>query len=208
MNRGMNVFRRVVLAVLPVVLISGTTIMSVPATAHSDLLSSNPTDGSTVSEVSSITLSFVQEVVPEFTSVSLTNAATYHIALDAPAMDATNTTLSVTLSAGMLADGSYSLEYYIVSIDGHPIEGTVQFAVAGAPVPVPTSTEATAPIAEPQPSDDSMAVPLTVDARSTRSPDGGLSWVWIGTGIASVVVLAAVSTVLLVAIRRRRDATV
>lgn len=180
------------------------------AQAHSVLVSATPADGSTQSDVSGISLVFAEEIVPEYTSLVVTSSNGTPMTLDAPTMDATNTVISANFTDGMLVDGSYSIGYFIVSIDGHPIEGTVSFAVVGSPVVVPTpgasANESTdSQTLAPQPTDSETPVAIALLARDANAADAGLSWVWIGTGIATVVVLAAVSTVLLVAIRRRRN---
>ncbi len=180
------------------------------AQAHSALVSATPADGSTQSDVSGISLAFAEEIVPEYTSLVVTSSNGTAVTLDAPTMDATNSVVSVNFTDGMLVDGSYSIGYFIVSIDGHPIEGSVSFAVVGSPVVAPTlgasaSASADLQTSSPQPTDSETPVAIALLARDANAADAGLSWVWIGTGIATVVVLAAVSTVLLVAIRRRRN---
>jgi methionine-rich copper-binding protein CopC len=179
-----------------------------PASAHSELVSSVPETGSTSADVSDVTLTFSEEVVPDYTTVTLSDAAGNPVALEAPTMDATNTVVTARIVAAPLGDGSYALAYYIVSIDGHPIEGTVTFDVAGSPVPVPspggpTPTET----AEAQPLVTETPVPVDAEARLLTTSNGGaeFTWVWVGTGVAAVVVLGAVSAVLLIALRRRRE---
>ncbi len=185
------------------------TVFASPARAHSDLLSSDPESGLTLADVSTVTLTFVDEIVPEYTTLSLIDANGNVFALQQPMFDARNTQLTVDIESGSLPDGNYLVGYYIVSIDGHPIEGSIEFAIAESPVgpSVPAAMPSDDTVPDPEPSDDPTVVPLAVEARSSGASDDGLAWVWIGTGIASVGVLAAVSTVLLVAIRRRRDTT-
>lgn len=192
------------LVMLSSVMVSGA------AHAHSALAAATPADGSTQSEVTSISLTFTEEIVPEYTSLTVTTADGTSVALDAPTMDVTNMVVSAIFTDGMLVDGGYSVNYYIVSIDGHPIEGSVSFAVVGSPVAVTTpsasvSASAVEQTTAPQPTDTETPFAIELQARDGKAADAGLSWVWIGTGIASVVVLVAVSTVLLVAIRRRRN---
>jgi methionine-rich copper-binding protein CopC len=183
------------------------TVFASPARAHSDLLSSNPESGQTLADVSTVTLTFVDEIVPEYTTLSLIDANGIVFALQQPMFDARNTQLTVDIESGSLPDGNYLVGYYIVSIDGHPIEGSIEFAIAESPVgpSVPDAMPSDGTVPDPETS--ASVVPLAIEARSSGAPDDGLAWVWIGTGIASVGVLAAVSTVLLVAIRRRRDTT-
>lgn len=202
--------RHLRIGVVTVLTLLGTMLGSTAAQAHSVLVSASPEDGSTQSEVSSISLTFGEEIVPEYTSLIVSSSGGTAVPLDAPTMDATNNIVSVNFTDGMLVDGSYTVGYFIVSIDGHPIEGSLSFAVVGSPAVAPTpSASASASIdsqtADPQPTDSETPLAIELQARDGNTNDAGLSWVWIGTGIASVVVLAAVSTVLLVAIRRRRN---
>jgi methionine-rich copper-binding protein CopC len=185
-----------------------TFFVALPASAHSDLLASVPENGSTVSEVSDVSLSFGEEIVGEYTTLSLANESGEQIELDAPTMDATNTVVSARIIAAPLVDGTYALGYYIVSIDGHPIEGTISFAVAGSPAPAPVEPTETA---NPEPEPTTTETPIAVDgeARLLVTSNGAsnpeMTWVWVGTGVAAVAVLGAVSAVLLIALRRRRD---
>ena len=177
-----------------------------PASAHSELIASSPAEGSQTSEVSSVSLTLSEEIVPEYTKITLTSSDGAEVALDAPTMDATNTIVSANVIDGVLSDGAYVLGFYIVSIDGHPIEGIVNFEVVGAPAPEQSATPSPDPSV--MPTDEATAVPLSIDPRIAQSGvSTGVDWVWIGTGVAAVVVLGAVSAVLLVALRRRRDAT-
>jgi hypothetical protein len=185
-----------------------TFFVALPASAHSDLLASVPENGSTVSEVSDVSLSFGEEIVGEYTTLSLANESGEQIELDAPTMDATNTVVSARIIAAPLVDGTYALGYYIVSIDGHPIEGTISFVVAGSPAPAPVEpTETANPEAEPTTTETPIAVDgearLLVTSSGASNPE--MTWVWVGTGVAAVAVLGAVSAVLLIALRRRRD---
>lgn len=186
-----------------------TVFVALPASAHSELLASAPENGSTVSDVSEVSLTFGDEVVPEYTTLALTSGTGEPLELEAPTMDATNTILTARIVAAPLPDGAYTLGYYIVSIDGHPIEGTITFEVSESPAPVPTPDEPTeSAVPDPQPSP--METPVAVDGEvrllttSSGAPD--MTWVWVGTGVAAVAVLGAVSAVLLIALRRRRDA--
>ena len=185
-----------------------TFFVALPASAHSDLLASVPENGSTVSEVSDVSLSFGEEIVGEYTTLSLANESGEQIELDAPTMDATNTVVTTRIIAAPLVDGTYALGYYIVSIDGHPIEGTISFVVSGSPAPAPVAPTETA---NPEPEPSVTETPIAVDGEarllvtSSGASNPEMTWVWVGTGVAAVAVLGAVSAVLLIALRRRRD---
>ena len=179
------------------------------ASAHSELLAAVPENGSTVADVSEVSLTFGEEIVAEYTTLSLTNEAGEAVELETPTMDATNTVVTARISAAPLVDGTYTLGYYIVSIDGHPIEGTVSFVVSGSPAPAPVEpTESADPNPEPSATETPVAVDgearLLVTSSGASNPE--MTWVWVGTGVAALAVLGAVSAVFLIALRRRRDA--
>jgi methionine-rich copper-binding protein CopC len=185
-----------------------TAFVATPASAHSELLASSPENGSTVSDVSEMSLTFGEEIVGEYTTLGFTNEAGEAVELDTPTMDPTNTVVTARIIAAPLVDGTYSLSYYIVSIDGHPIEGTISFVVAGSPAPAPVEpTETANPEPEPTVTETPIAVDgevrLLVTSNGASNPE--MTWVWVGTGVAAVAVLGAVSAVLLIALRRRRD---
>jgi len=185
-----------------------TTFVSLPASAHSELIAATPENGSTVSDVSEVSLTFGEEIVGDYTTLGLTNEAGQAVELGAPTMDSTNTVVTASIVSAPLVDGNYSLAYYIVSIDGHPIEGTISFSVSGSPAPAPVKPTESA-TADPEPS--VTETPIAVDGEvrllttSSGAPNPEMTWVWVGTGVAAVAVLGAVSAVLLIALRRRRD---
>ena len=173
----------------------------VPASAHSELEASSPADGGRVSDVTSVSLTFGEEVVPEYTKLSLSNDSGMMVALDPATTDATGTVVSAIAAEGALVEGAYILDFYIVSIDGHPVEGNVSFVV----VPSSQGDQTATPTADAQSGASETPVPLAIEARDASTPAEDSSWVWIGTALAALVVLIAVSAVLLVAVRRARN---
>jgi methionine-rich copper-binding protein CopC len=207
---SVSTFRRVLVALAGVATAFVVTASTIPhpASAHSELIASTPETGSTVSDVAEVSLTFGEEIVGEYTTLSLANESGEQIELDAPTMDATNTVVTTRIIAAPLVDGTYALGYYIVSIDGHPIEGTISFVVSGSPAPVPVVPTETA---NPEPEPTATETPIAVDGEarllvtSSGASNPEMTWVWVGTGVAAVAVLGAVSAVLLIALRRRRD---
>lgn len=179
---------------------------SLSALAHTELLSSNPAADSSVAQVSDITLTFGDEVVPDYTTLTLTDATGATIGLDSPTVDATHTTVSAHIEAAPLPAGAYSVAFYVVAIDGHPVEGIVNFVASGPPAPSPAeSTMPATSSAEPLVTETPVAVAgeARLFTASNSSPD--VTWVWVGTAIAAVVVVGVVSAVLLIALRRQRE---
>ncbi|CCH19679.1 copper resistance CopC family protein [Micromonospora lupini] len=115
-----------------------------PAWAHNRLRSAAPVQESTVSRApTEIVLEFDERLDPPFTTVVLTDAAKRKIPTDDPVVDGAKGSVQVT---GALPNGSYTVAYRVVSIDGHPVQGSYPFTVAdpassAAPI-VSTTTEA------------------------------------------------------------------
>ncbi len=175
----------------------GAALAATPASAHSELVSSSPAQGSTASDVSGLILTFSEAIVPEYSTVDLKDSAGTAAPLGAPTFDPTATVLTIPITTGSLPNGSYVASFRIVSVDGHPIAGVVDFAVAGsnAAALVPGAAISTpAPVA----TDPNQAPSV---ANQNDGPNG---LVIVGTIFATLVALGLVTVVLLVAIRRNR----
>lgn len=99
------------------------------ASAHDELVSSTPADGDSLdSAPTEATLEFsgtVQEVGTEFALQDSSGAA-----VDLPG-EYTISGTSITQPLPELEDGGYTLNWRVVSEDGHPISGTISFGVGG-----------------------------------------------------------------------------
>ena len=194
-------------------LISGVALAfggATAATAHSELEESTPTPGSTVSVVTELVFLFGEAVVPDYSTVVLTDGAGVTAELGAPTYDTLATTMTVPIATGALPNGDYVAGFRIVSIDGHPIAGEVDFAVAGsdAPalvVPTPSDTATDAATDEATPTEEPVATDGNkVVIAITAQEEGPNALVVAGTIFAALGALALVTIVLLVAIRRNR----
>ena len=161
------------------------------ATAHSELEGSVPAQGSTVSVVTELVLTFGEAVVPDYSTVVLANSAGISVELGAPTYDTTATVMTIPVTSGALPNGDYVAGFRIVSVDGHPIAGEVDFTVAGSDAPEATE----GPVAT-----DGTTETVTL----TKANDGPNVLVVVGTIFAALVALGLVTVVLLVAIRRKR----
>jgi copper resistance protein C len=98
------------------------------ATAHAELESTTPKQGSTVQRVpQQVTLTFSEPIrTPAF--VEVTGPGSTNVASgDVQVRDEVLTQQLGDTAGG----GAYSLSYRVTSADGHPISGTVRFTVAG-----------------------------------------------------------------------------
>ena len=166
----------------PVILILLVWLVSaVPAAAHSELVSSIPAAGSTVTAVPgfSVVLSFSEALKigskADIVGPSGTTAGTATI-------EATDNTKLAWSPAAALPPGSYTIRWTSIATDGDLLRGTIPFVVTAATV--------TAPAATPSPS----PVPGAVSTAGVGA---------IVPVVAAVIVIGALALVLL---RNRRPA--
>ena len=171
------------------------------ASAHSGLVSSNPADGSVVTEApAAITLTFNEPLLDDADSISL-NAA-----------DGTNITSAQVQPNGSsvelpwpadLPAGEYQAAFRVVSADGHPVTGAISFTFA--PAEPAAASSASSPAASEEEASESSASPAVIDEQVTDTTEpestGGNPWLGLGIGVAIGLVLV----VLFAAMRRRRS---
>lgn len=165
-------------------------LFSTQAFAHTGLESSNPAQDTTVTEnLDEITLTYATKI-EDTSSFKLMNAAN-------ESMEITNIAVTENVMtgnvAGNLENGPYKIIWKIVGIDGHPIEGEVDF-VLNAPIveesvkDTETVTETTeeSEVTEPEVTEEETAVEETAtsDVEEEKNSNTGLI-------IAIIVVLAA-----------------
>ena len=101
--------------------------LALPAQAHEQLVSSVPAEGEVLSELP-------PQIVLEFTNALLdaTPAVLIRDAADTTVYEATPTVSDRVATAPFpaLSDGTYHLNWSVVSADGHRIEGSVSFELA------------------------------------------------------------------------------
>jgi len=114
-----------------------------PASAHAELVSSNPTNGATLPSLPAEVILTFDENVGTPAYVSVTSADGTSVASGEATIDGTTVTQRLSTAASA---GTYSLSYRVVSDDGHPVTGTLGFTVTGnAMSPGPTASQ-TAPV--------------------------------------------------------------
>jgi methionine-rich copper-binding protein CopC len=141
---------------------------SAPASAHVELISSDPPDGELI------------EAMPSraFLTFSDTIAEVHEVAVVAPDGSVTNgptyggTEVRQTLWAG--PDGAYTMQYQVVSSDGHDISGEVDFEVGALST---TDDDATTEAG-------AVGAALPKDGSSEVGPDAALPVVLVLLGAA------------------------
>ena len=193
--------------VLPAVLVMGAA----PSFGHSDLASATPDQGARLeSPPTEIGLRFTEDISTQFAQVSLTrdtgSPQRLPITVRGPLLTASVPRPTGESSGGLVP---WTVAYRVVSADGHPITGAVEFtAPASAAVP-PTATatpSAPSPTARPGETDKGVPPPQTRATGAENDADGepGTSSRWMVLGILVAAGLLATATLGFFAARRRR----
>ncbi len=163
------------------------------AQAHTELASSNPADGSTLTgPLPAVELTFTGSVL--LRDVTVTGPAG-----TSPVTGAATVAGAVVTQPVALTDaGTYAVAYAVTSSDGHPVEGTLTFTYAPPSPPSPTS-EAAAPTSTSAPV-STPAAPSEAAADSPAQSSTGLPGWAFAAGAAVVVAVAAA----VLSLRRRR----
>lgn len=149
------------------------------AFAHTGLESSNPTNGSTVTEaLNEITLNF-ETKIEQASSFKVVDANNEPVKVN-------EMTVSENTMTGLIEEsvenGTYKILWKIIGVDGHPIEGEVSFTL-NAPVEETSATETEPVITEVQPED------VIVDESSAEEAEESSSNGIIGIVIVLVIVV-------------------
>jgi methionine-rich copper-binding protein CopC len=101
-------------------------LLAASAQAHTHLKSATPAEGSTVKSAEQITLNFSEKAT--VTALTLQKEGGDERKLTPPADGATD---HVTVAAGKLEPGKYTLNWRVVSDDKHVMSGKLHFTVSG-----------------------------------------------------------------------------
>lgn len=100
-----------------------------PASAHAALISSDPSDGTTLDALpDAVTFTF-DSAVEDPAFVAITGPDGTSVTRGDPAV--LDTTVSQSLAAST-AEGTYTMAFRVTSLDGHPVSGTLTFNVGRA----------------------------------------------------------------------------
>ncbi|WP_158231535.1 copper resistance CopC family protein [Microbacterium sediminis] len=179
-----------------------------PAAAHDTLVSSDPAADSTVETLpTELTLAFSAELIDagdNGTVVEVLSPSQTDVTAGPAAVDGA----IVTVPLGEAAEaGAYTVNWRVVSSDGHPTDGTFAFTVttptAPSAMPEPTRTpDASAPSHEPA----ATSTPVATDDPADGTPADGDSFArnlpWIIGGIVLAAGLGALVAVLIARARR------
>lgn len=184
--------RRARLAAFAAAALTPVLLVAAPASAHTDLVETEPGVDATVnSGTSSVLLAFSDQVFPELAEATVTGADGADRLAGDPIVDGGR----VLLPLEPLAEaGAYTVTYRVVASDGHAVEGTYDFTLSDAGAAEAGSV--TTPVASDDPFDDAHDVgPQFEDPSGLPVP----SWSIAGAGGLGLVVLLRLAA-------RRRDA--
>jgi methionine-rich copper-binding protein CopC len=126
----MSVKRFVALVVLTAAAL--VTWSAAPASAHAQLIGSDPPAGSTIHALpEAVTLTFSDALVTtgDGEGNHLTVVDPMHEIISAAHTDVNGAVASTVLSPSMVMDGTYRVSFRVVSTDGHAVEGTFTFRI-------------------------------------------------------------------------------
>jgi methionine-rich copper-binding protein CopC len=150
------------------ILLGGT-----PAQAHNILTSAYPARGSTINESPKyVVVTFDKPVQDGFTELTVAGPDNTHWRTGAPTIN--GNTVSATLDP-LGPAGLYTIEYRIVSADGHPVSGNSTFTLAVAGPGKPATAQ--------------LQSGTAATASGSASGSGTPIWLWI-VGAGGVLLLA------------------
>ena len=196
--------KRLFAAVLIALAMAGAGAALAPAaSAHSELVSSDPVDGAVLdAPPTAVSFTFSEDLLPDFVRLITTSPSGETSDLIVSSVQGPTVTADWPLGA---PGGEWTVSYRVVSQDGHPIEGGITFGYVApeppSPSPSPTSASPTsaAPIT-PSPSATS-AIPSPTTSPAADTTSSGPS-AWMIAGIA-VVVIAGIAVAAALIVRRR-----
>lgn len=127
-------------------LLAGTLLAAgllAPAQAHDSLVSSNPQADSTLSQApQEIELTYSSDImqVEGANQIRVTNSAGESVTEGEPEISGTTLTQDLTTSGS--EDETYTVNWRVVSSDGHPIQGTFSYSVGQGKTDTPAETGA------------------------------------------------------------------
>ena len=203
-NRGRVIAAIVALAML-LTAVGGAAVgilAASPASAHDQLLSSDPADGAELDEpVGTLTLTFSGQIIPDGTQVRVTTPdaeVDADVAVDGEVVTATFDAPD--------AGGEHVVQWRAVSADGHPIEGELAYTVA-APAEPDADAEAdeagAAPSADPAP-EPSPEASAPVAGGADAAADGGTGTDSTMPLVYGAVLVALIGTAAVLVARSRR----
>lgn len=168
----------------------GVLTVAAPASAHDELVSTDPVAGSTTTGLpEQLTLTYSAALLSDAggTVVEVTDAAGTSLVDGAPVVQENVVTQPLTGTA----DGQVNVVWRVVSSDGHPISG--EFSFTATPVatadPSPSATAEPTPEASAEPTPEMTTMAPPADTSDDAAP---AVWPWIIGAVGLVVLIALI----------------
>ncbi|XBH21316.1 copper resistance CopC family protein [Jonesiaceae bacterium BS-20] len=179
------------------------------AFAHDYLMASNPEDGATLeAQPSQVVLSFNNDIQKLGAQIVILDENETPIASGAPVVEGKNASYKVPEALG---NGSFTVNWRVVSSDSHPIDGSISYTVEG-------EDEVSAPPAETPPSPEETAAEgetsepsATADGEATGNDSGEQAQEekaplpWTGIIIGGVLGLTAGIVLMILGKRKKKN---
>ncbi|GAA4716663.1 copper resistance protein CopC [Isoptericola chiayiensis] len=156
-RKRMRVVATIVAIAMLLTVVGGTAVSvltAASASAHDQLLSSDPEDGAELDEpVEEVSLTFSADVIAEGTQVLVTTPS--------GDVEADVTVEGAVVTAGFgeqTVGGDYAVTWRVVSSDGHPITGEFAYTVAGQAGDEASAEASASPAEEPVPAASAESV--------------------------------------------------
>lgn len=182
--------------------LAAATLTAAPAQAHAALVGTDPASGAVLDEVPRrVSLQFSEDIAPEFVTVNVRVAGGEPERVRTSVETTTVRAVldGVSASSKPRSGATWQVDYRVVSVDGHPITGSLDF-VAPTPAADPAETTADEREAPAEGGDQRQAVTTEPAASPSQSATAWAPTLTVG-GITLAVVLVAVS----VLVRGRRS---
>ena len=173
------------------------------ASAHDTLTSSNPAAGESLKQApEALELTYSDEVLNLSPAVRLTTSAGEEIFTETPTVSGNTATIDLP----PLPADDYQVLWRVVSSDGHPIEGTVDFTVTvGAETTAAADSGAVEPTESEEPTagtDEPSTEATAAEQADAPQSEGGLPLGMLLGGVALLLLLAAIGAII---VRMRRS---
>lgn len=164
---------------------------------HAQLLKTSPEDGASVKTADAVTMTFSEDVNEEFLQVKVEGPGGDETD-GAPTVD--GSTVTQALPADLPA-GEHEVTYRVVSVDGHPVSGSLTFtttqeAASASPTPSATPTPSETASASATPSSTPTPSPSATDVAAGETSSGGAGWL-LPVGLVVLLLLLVGGGVLL-----------
>jgi copper resistance protein C len=115
------------LALIGAIVVASGALFAAPASAHTELLSSTPARGAGVTSPTEVRLVFSEHVTRAKVQVRDAKGGRHQIGT----AQIEGATVTQKVATGLTA-GAYTLDYRVVSADGHPVQDSLPFSITDA----------------------------------------------------------------------------